>query len=158
MPVHLRQQGNQFESHENTFLKVFQRHSLCPDVLTPTGRHTHWAAHAGPGSPLSSTLEKQNSSPWSFASSPLPAQGSAGASGGRAGRKPPRPAPTPGGTRARPTGRRHLLRGPRAGAAPQPGPGRARRSPLSAPRPDSAASGETTASRPGRPPSPPAPL
>lgn len=80
---------------------------------------------------------------------------------GRAGEEPAesRPArtPTPGGTRARPAGRRHLLRGPRAGAAPQPRtPRRARSSPLLArtpPRPE-----KPPPPLPAGLPPPPAPL
>lgn len=90
----------------------------------PTGVRTHTAARAGPGSPLSNTLEKQNRQPVELCLQPAPRTGNtvgARVGKGRQRAAPARP-PTPGGTRAQQAGRQHLLRGPRAGAAPQPGP------------------------------------
>lgn len=143
-----------FESHENTFLKVFQRPSLCPEVLVPTDRHPHTARTQAPGA-RSATLWRNKTGARGALPPAAPRTGNeAGARGeepaeSRPARPPPREGRGPGSRAAAltprtPRGRRSAARTPR----------RARRSPLAAPRPDSAASEDTAASPPGRPPSP----
>lgn len=120
----------------------------------PTGVRTHTAARAGPGSPLSNTLEKQNRQPVELCLQPAPRTGNtvgARVGKGRQRAAPARPPPREGREPSRPGGGTYSEDPARA---PLRSPDPAARSPLSAPRPDSAASGGTTASPPGRPPSP----